>query len=162
MIKYQFVTNFGVTNLTKKYMASVKFNYADRKLSISDKSKLKSFINTIFQEETIPLNELNYIFCSDEYLLQINNDHLQHDYYTDIITFTLEDRGEPVIGEIYISLDRIKDNSKIEKTNLIHETLRVIFHGCLHLCGYKDKKKEEIVIMRQKEDYYINKYLALN
>ena len=143
-------------------MASIKFNYADRKLSINNKSKLKKFINTIFQEESIELNDLNYIFCSDDYLLQINNDHLQHDYYTDIITFTLEERGEPVIGEIYISLDRIKDNSNIEKTNLLHETLRVIFHGSLHLCGYKDKKKDDIIIMRQKEDYYINKFLSLD
>ena len=141
-------------------MASVKFNYADRKLSISNKSRLKNFINTIFQEENIALNELNYIFCSDEYLLQINNDHLQHDYYTDIITFTLEERGEPVIGEIYISMDRIKENCITEKTNLLNETLRVIFHGCLHLCGYKDKEKEDIAIMRQKEDYYITKYLS--
>ena len=143
-------------------MASVKFNYADRKLSINNKSKLKKFINTIFQEESIELNDLNYIFCSDDYLLQINNDHLKHDYYTDIITFTLEERGEAVIGEIYISLDRIKDNSNIEKTNLLHETLRVIFHGSLHLCGYKDKKKDDIIIMRQKEDYYINKFLSLD
>ena len=143
-------------------MASIKFNYADRKLSINNKSKLKKFINTIFQEESIELNDLNYIFCSDDYLLQINNDHLKHDYYTDIITFTLEERGEAVIGEIYISLDRIKDNSNIEKTNLLHETLRVIFHGSLHLCGYKDKKKDDIIILRQKEDYYINKFLSLD
>ena len=143
-------------------MASVKFNYADRKLSINNKSKLKKFINTIFQEESIELNDLNYIFCSDDYLLQINNDHLQHDYYTDIITFTLEERGEPVIGEIYISLDRIKDNAITEKTNLLNEILRVIFHGSLHLCGYKDKKKDDIIIMRQKEDYYINKFLSLD
>ena len=143
-------------------MANIKFNYADRKLSLSDKTRLKNYIVSIFEEEKVALNELNYIFCSDEYLLQINNNHLQHDYYTDIITFTLEDRGEPVIGEIYISLDRIKDNSKIEKTNLLNETLRVIFHGSLHLCGYKDKKKEDIIIMRQKEDYYINKYLAVD
>ena len=143
-------------------MASVKFNYADRKLSINNKSKLKKFINNIFQEESIELNDLNYIFCSDDYLLQINNDHLQHDYYTDIITFTLEERGEPVIGEIYISLDRIKDNAITEKTNLLNEILRVIFHGSLHLCGYKDKKKDDIIIMRQKEDYYINKFLSLD
>ncbi len=143
-------------------MANIKFNYADRKLSLSDKTRLKNYIVSIFEEEKVALNELNYIFCSDEYLLQINNNHLQHDYYTDIITFTLEERGEPVIGEIYISLDRIKDNSKIEKTNLLNETLRVIFHGSLHLCGYKDKKKADIIIMRQKEDYYINKYLTVD
>ena len=142
-------------------MARVKFNYADRKLSFSDKTKLKSFILTLFKSENISLSELNYIFCSDEYLLQINKDHLNHDYYTDIITFSLEEKGEPVISEIYISIDRIKDNAISQKTNLLNETLRVLFHGCLHLCGYLDKKPKDIKLMREKEDYYINQYLSL-
>ena len=142
-------------------MARVKFNYADRKLSISDKTKLKSFISSLFKSENISLSELNYIFCSDEYLLQINKDHLNHDYYTDIITFSLEEKGEPVIGEIYISIDRIKDNAISQKANILNETLRVLFHGCLHLCGYLDKKPKDIKLMREKEDYYINQYLSL-
>lgn len=142
-------------------MASVKFNYADRKLSISDKSKVKSFIQFIFKTENTSLKELNYIFCSDEYLLQINKDHLNHDYYTDIITFSLEEKGEPIVGEIYISIDRIKENSLIQNTTLLNETFRVMFHGCLHLCGYLDKKPKDIKIMREKENYYINQYLAL-
>jgi len=142
-------------------MARVKFNYADRKLSISDKTKLKSFILSLFKSENISLSELNYIFCSDEYLLQINKYHLNHDYYTDIITFSLEEKGEPVIGEIYISIDRIKDNTISQKANLLNETLRVLFHGCLHLCGYLDKKPKDIKLMREKEDYYINQYLSL-
>ena len=142
-------------------MASVKFNYADRKLSISDKSKVKSFIQFLFKTENTSLKELNYIFCSDEYLLQINKDHLNHDYYTDIITFSLEEKGEPIVGEIYISIDRIKDNTLTQNTLLLNETLRVIFHGCLHLCGYLDKKPKDIKIMREKEDYYINQYMAL-
>jgi len=142
-------------------MARVKFNYADRKLSISDKTKLKSFILFLFKSENISLSELNYIFCSDEYLLQINKDHLNHDYYTDIITFSLEEKDEPVIGEIYISIDRIKDNAISQKENLLNETLRVLFHGCLHLCGYLDKKPKDIKLMREKEDYYINQYLSL-
>ena len=142
-------------------MARVKFNYADRKLSISDKTKLKSFISSLFKSENISLSELNYIFCSDEYLLQINKDHLNHDYYTDIITFSLEEKGEPVIGEIYISIDRIKDNAISQKANILNETLRVLFHGCLHLCGYLDKKPKDIKLMREKEDFYINQYLSL-
>ena len=161
-------------------MARVKFNYADRKLSLSDKSNLKSFIIFIFEEEKTKLDELNYIFCSDEYLLQINNTHKKilnliiyrfiacknnnyetyHDYYTDIITFSLEEEGNPIIGEIYISLDRIKENALTQKTNLLNETLRVIFHGSLHLCGYLDKKPKDIKLMREKEDYYINQYLS--
>lgn len=142
-------------------MAFVKFNYADKKLSISNKRDLKNYILSIFLEEEKELEELNYIFCSDEYLLKINKDHLQHDYYTDIITFSLEENGYPIIGEIYISLDRVADNAKTEKASVLNETLRVIFHGCLHLCGYKDKKGKDIKIMRQKENYYINQYLSL-
>ena len=142
-------------------MASVKFNYADRKLTVSDKTKLKSFILSIFKNEDFSLSELNYIFCSDDYLLQINKNHLNHDYYTDIITFSLGEEGEPIIGEIYISLDRIKDNAISQKTNILNETLRVLFHGCLHLCGYLDKKPKDSKIMREKEDYYINQYLSL-
>ena len=142
-------------------MASVKFNYADRKLTVSDKTKLKSFILSIFKNEDFSLSELNYIFCSDDYLLQINKNHLNHDYYTDIITFSLGEEGEPIIGEIYISLDRIKDNAISQKTNILNETLRVLFHGCLHLCGYLDKKTKDIKVMREKEDYYINQYLSL-
>jgi rRNA maturation RNase YbeY len=142
-------------------MSTVKFNYADRKLSFSDKKKLKLFILSLFETENIFLSELNYIFCSDDYLLQINKDHLNHNYYTDIVTFSLEEKGKPIIGEIYISLDRIKDNTIFQKTNLLNETLRVIFHGCLHLCGYLDKKPKDIKLMREKEDYYINQYLSL-
>jgi rRNA maturation RNase YbeY len=141
-------------------MARVKFNYADRKLSLSDKSNLKLFIISLFEEEKTKLDELNYIFCSDEYLLQINKDHLNHDYYTDIITFSLEEEDNPIIGEIYISLDRIKENALTQKTNLLNETLRVIFHGSLHLCRYLDKKPKDIKLMREKEDYYINQYLS--
>lgn len=141
-------------------MARVKFNYADRKLNISDKSNLKSFIISLFEEEKTKLDELNYIFCSDEYLLQINKDHLNHNYYTDIITFSLEEEGNPIIGEIYISLDRIKENALTQKTNQLEETFRVIFHGSLHLCGYLDKKPKDIKLMREKEDYYINQYLS--
>ena len=142
-------------------MASVKFNYADRKLSLTDKNKLKNFIIYLFEQENTELDELNYIFCSDDYLLQINKNHLNHDYYTDIITFSLEEECNPVIGEIYISLDRVKDNSATHKTSVLEETLRVIFHGSLHLCGYLDKKIKEIKLMREKEDYYINQYLSL-
>jgi probable rRNA maturation factor len=85
----------------------------------------------------------------------MNRDFLQHDYYTDIITFGLSEKGEPVEAEIYISLDRVKDNAATLKTTFKEETLRVIFHGALHLCGYKDKKKSEIALMRSKEDHYL-------
>ena len=88
-------------------------------------------------------------------LLQMNRDFLQHDYYTDIITFGLSEKGQPVEAEVYISLDRVKENARIHGATQANETLRVVFHGALHLCGYKDKKKSEITLMRQKEDQYL-------
>ncbi|KAI9440298.1 hypothetical protein F5148DRAFT_1293492 [Russula earlei] len=138
---------------------TVQFHSADKTLRFSNKTRLKQFINSLFTLEKKSLSSIHYIFCSDEYLLQMNKDFLQHDYYTDIITFGLSGKGEPIEGEVYVSLDRIKDNATQHATTIERETLRVIFHGALHLCGYKDKKKEDITLMRRKEDYYINRYL---
>jgi rRNA maturation RNase YbeY len=110
------------------------------------------------KEETTGFHSLNYIFCNDEYLLNINRDFLQHDDYTDIITFNLDHDGG-IIGEIYISIERVKENALIFKVPFLKELYRVMFHGALHLAGYKDKSKAEQVEMREKEDYYLGKYL---
>lgn len=139
-------------------MSKVFFHYADRKLSISGKNDIKSFIEKIFRLEKKLLQRLDYIFCSDEYLLDINKTHLQHDYYTDIITFDLSNTNKTV-AEIYISLDRVADNAQTLHQPLNNEILRVIIHGALHLCNYNDKKKEEKIIMRQMEDKYISLFL---
>jgi len=135
----------------------VSFNYADRQLAINNKLKLRGFIAELFKQEKIALQRLTYIFCSDEFLLQINKNFLQHDYYTDIITFDLSE-GEAVTGEVYVSIDRIKDNANTLNLPFFEEVLRVVFHGALHLCGYKDKKAADIKIMRQLENKYINIY----
>lgn len=139
-------------------MKSVYFHNADRVFQIPYKTGLKKFINDLFKRELHVLFELNYIFCSDEYLLQINKDHLHHDFYTDIITFDLSEQRNKIIGEIYISLDRVRDNAQTLGTTLKEESLRVIFHGALHLCGYKDKTPAQQKIMRAKEDEYIALY----
>ncbi len=118
------------------------------------KNVVKQFVEELFTSENKELRHLTYVFCSDEYLLQINRSFLNHDYLTDIITFDLSE-GEGMVGEIYISIDRVKDNATIHSASFTEEILRVIFHGALHLCGYKDKKKSEITIMREKEDYYL-------
>ena len=109
---------------------------------------------SIFKKEKKELERIDYVFCSDEYLLKINQDFLQHDYYTDIITFDLSE-STSVIGEIYISLDRVTDNAELNKVDFTEEFARVLFHGALHLCGYQDKKKSEIKTMRSKEDHYL-------
>ncbi len=115
---------------------------------------ISAWILSTCEAENKALESLNYIFCSDDHLLQINLDYLKHNTYTDIITFDLaeEDRIE---GEIYISIDRIKDNSANLGTNFHDELHRVIIHGVLHLVGYGDKTDAEKHVMRGKEDYYL-------
>jgi len=135
-------------------LQKVFFHSADRTLSVKGKAKIKDIILSIFSQEKVSLERLDYIFCSDEYLLGINRKFLKHDYYTDIITFELSE-SDGIKGEIYISTDSVKDNAASIKITFREEVARVIFHGALHLCGYKDKKKKEIELMRSKEDYYI-------
>ena len=111
--------------------------------------------NIIFSEGKKP-GEINYIFCDDEYLLQVNREYLKHDYYTDVITFDYV-KGKTISGDIFVSLPRIFDNAQILSKDFESEFFRVLAHGLLHLCGYKDKTDEEIAEMRSKEDYYLNK-----
>ena len=139
-------------------MQKVNFQKADSQLSLAAKTELKAFIENLFKKEKTSLATINYIFCSDKYLLSINQQFLNHDYYTDIITFGLHDKGTPVVAEVYISVDRVKDNAKTHGVTFTSEMLRVLFHGALHLCGYKDKSKADILIMRSKEDAYLKRY----
>ncbi|WP_292011059.1 rRNA maturation RNase YbeY [Chryseobacterium sp.] len=115
------------------------------------------WMENIILSEDKKLGELNYIFCDDEYLLKINQDYLQHDYYTDIITFDYV-KGKTISGEIFVSLQRISDNASTLSKNYEEELKRVLAHGILHLCGYKDKTREEEKEMRYKEDFYLNKF----
>jgi len=117
--------------------------------------ELKDFLRTLMKMEGTKLESLDYIFCSDEYLLQINREFLEHDYLTDIISFDLCSPGQPVIGEIYISVERVRDNAKEFKQGFWNEMQRVIFHGALHLCGYSDKSATDSKTMRAKENHYI-------
>lgn len=152
----QIVTIFVV--LASTTMETILFRNADKTFLFPDKKGLKQFIELLFKKEKKGLYELTYVFCTDEYLLGINRDFLQHDYYTDIITFDLSENPKQIIGEIYVSIDRIKDNAKTLNTSLKEETLRVLFHGALHLCGYKDKTKTDIIKMRKKEEQYLSLY----
>ena len=108
----------------------------------------------IISEDKKP-GEINYIFCDDDHLLQVNKDFLNHDYYTDVITFDYV-KGKTISADIFVSLPRILDNSSTLSNAFNSELLRVLAHGILHLCGYKDKTDEEISEMRQKEDYYLS------
>jgi len=106
------------------------------------------------------VKQINYIFCSDEYLLQLNQSYLQHDTLTDIITFPFNPPGEPLVSDIYISVERVRENAGLYKSSFNRELHRVIFHGLLHLSGYKDKTKEQALLMRNKEEIYLNKYFV--
>ena len=129
-------------------------------VSFTQRTLVKEVVRDIFKKEKTKLEQLQYIFCSDEYLLEINKQHLKHNYYTDIITFDLSEKPNSVIGEIYISIDRIRDNAQNYEVPFKHELLRVIFHGALHLCGLKDKTEKDQVLMRKAEDKYLHYYLT--
>ena len=123
------------------------------KISLSDETKI--WLMNLITNEQKKVGEINYIFCDDEYLLKVNRDFLQHDYYTDIITFDYV-KGKTIAGDIFVSLPRISENAETHSKNFNLELHRVLAHGVLHLCGYKDKTEEEIKEMRNKEDYYLN------
>jgi rRNA maturation RNase YbeY len=116
--------------------------------------KTKIWLKNIIISEGKELGEINYIFCDDDYLLKINQDFLQHDYYTDIITFDYTD-GEIISGDIFVSLPRISENASLFSKDFDDELMRVLVHGILHLCGYKDKSRHEQKEMRNKEDFYL-------
>lgn len=139
-------------------MASIKIFELKKVSWLKNRKQLKLFLPILCLTEKISLQSINIILCNDEYLLEVNKKFLQHDYFTDIITFNMASAGGIIDGELYISLDRVIDNAKIFKNNNVTELHRVIFHGILHLCGYGDKSREDIVLMRQKEDTYLNLY----
>ena len=139
-------------------MAKVNFFYLDVKPAIPYRTALKAFIEKLFTRENKKLSSLSYIFCTDEHLLGINQQYLNHNFYTDIITFPLSEPGLPIAGEIYISVERVKENAHTLGLSFKEELHRVVFHGALHQCGYLDKKPSEQKKMRSKEDEYLKRY----
>lgn len=116
--------------------------------------KLKAWIKSVVAEEGYQIGTLNYVFCDDEYILKTNRQYLDHDYYTDIITFDYTERKR-IAGDLVVSLDTVKSNAEKLGVEFNVELARVIVHGVLHLCGYKDKSNEEERMMRTKEDHYL-------
>lgn len=133
----------------------IQFFYENLPESVS--TDYTAWLKDIILSEEKKLGEINYIFCDDEYLLKVNQDYLQHDYYTDIITFDYV-KGRTISGEIFVSLQRISDNASTLSRDYQEELRRVLAHGILHLCGYKDKTEAEEKLMREKEDHYLAKY----
>jgi len=134
----------------------ITFDFADLDFQIMHPAEeIKQWLLTIGKKENAEVALLEYIFCSDEYLLEINREYLDHDYYTDIITFPLQE--SPLEGTIYISIVRIAENAVLYDTTVSDELHRVMAHGLLHLLGYKDKTEDEQKEMRQKEEYYLER-----
>ncbi len=138
-------------------MNKIRFNWLTKNPKFGNYTLLKQFVQSLFQTENKELAKLNYIFTNDVFLLNLNQTHLNHNTLTDIITFELSETTE-TIGEIYISIERVADNANKFNVAFKQEFLRVVFHGALHLCGYKDKKPADKLIMREKEDFYIKLY----
>ena len=127
--------------------------------SFVSKLQLKRFAKELVNDENKVLKDLSFVFTDDDYLLEVNKQYLDHDYYTDVITFDYS--VFPLVsGDVMISLDRVKDNADSLGLNFELEFYRVVFHGLLHLCGYKDKQKDDVALMRSKEDFYINKFVS--
>ncbi|MFN8406216.1 MAG: rRNA maturation RNase YbeY [Sphingobacteriaceae bacterium] len=132
------------------YFFSEDTNYQPK-----EKIKVRNWLHQVILKEGYTLHTLNFIFCSDDYLLQINQDYLKHDTYTDIITFDNSTTEKEIISDIFISIDRVIDNAQKFKASRRDELHRVMVHGILHLLGYGDKKTTEKILMTCKEDEYL-------
>jgi len=137
-------------------VSDIAFFFEDITSFETNQDFIKNQLQQLIIEEGKEPGDISVIFCSDEYLLEMNKKHLQHDYYTDIITFNYVD-DLLISGDLFISADRIKDNAVKFGVAFLEELYRVIFHGVLHLIGYNDKTEAEQKVMRQKENYYLAK-----
>ena len=131
----------------------ISFHSLIPSFSLSQKNKVREWLWTTAYLEKKEIDRIDYIFCDDKYLLSLNKKFLSHNTLTDIITFD-NSAGIIISGEIYISVQRVKENAKKYSPSFNDELLRVMVHGVLHLCGYKDKSKKDKLLMRHKEDYY--------
>ncbi|MGF1922693.1 MAG: rRNA maturation RNase YbeY [Bacteroidia bacterium] len=139
-------------------MPRILFFTEDTNYTLKQKTKIRSWITSTILAEQYILSELNFILCSDDYLLRINQDYLQHDDYTDVITFDNSEELKTIVGDIFISIDRIKENAQQFNSSTEKELRRVMIHGTLHLLGYKDKTKAAKSQMTAKEDHYLSTY----
>ena len=135
----------------------IQFCTEDVTFSLKEKLKHKAWLNEVAKQEGKKIVELSYVFCSDSYLLEINQAYLNHDTLTDIVTFDNSEDPKKIEGDIFISIERVRENGEKLGTSET-ELERVMVHGLLHLLGYKDKKKEDKALMTEKEDFYIKQY----
>jgi probable rRNA maturation factor len=141
---------------------SINFYNQSTHFILPRKTLIRQWLHQIARKEAYQIYQLNYIFCNDAYLLEMNNGYLKHDTLTDIITFNLSDKSKSIEGEIYISLERVAENARIFSQSKSMELKRVMAHGLLHLMGYKDKSKMDILTMRKKEDTCLSLWLKIS
>ncbi len=149
-------TNFE--NMSAPTKSKVSFFFDEVKFTLENRKKLKAFFEHTFKKEKTRLASIHFIFCSDKKLLKINRQFLNHDYYTDIITFNLSE-GEQIQGEIYISVDRVRDNAIQLSIPFKEELIRVMVHGVLHLCDFNDQNPRQIKKIREKEFEYLKSWI---
>ena len=136
----------------------INYNY-ETDFKLEDESKLSCWIEASIMSENYNLGEINYIFCDDAYLHKLNMEFLEHDTLTDIISFDYT-VGKELHGDIYISIERVADNAKDFGVDVSEELCRVMIHGVLHYCGFKDKTDEDAKVMRDKENFYLRSYVV--
>ena len=137
-------------------MKSINFFNEDIDFKLNNRAAIKTWIKMVIEQEKQQLQNLNFIFCSDQYLWQLNQEYLNHDSFTDIITFDSSDSHKIIEGEVFISIDRVRENAALNDTTFIQELYRVMIHGVLHLIGFNDKTKTQRQTMRAKEDASIS------
>ncbi|MFI5156296.1 MAG: rRNA maturation RNase YbeY [Chitinophagales bacterium] len=136
----------------------ISFHYLTPVNSLRDRARLKKFLGRLLLSEGKAGGKVAYVFCKDGFLLNINKEFLQHHDLTDIISFNLSPAGQPLEGEIYISVERVRENAMRFETSFLNELHRVIFHGTLHFCGYADKTAQQRKVMRLQEDLNLGRY----
>lgn len=136
----------------------VHFFQEDVSFTLPDKKGLKAWVKKVSNEHDTSVKDVNYIFCSDDYLLNVNRKYLNHDYYTDIVTFDQSDEEDTISADIFISIDRVKENAESSGITFDHELRRVMIHGILHLLGYNDQTPQEKEAIRKKEEDCLSLY----
>lgn len=139
-------------------MAGIRLFFMIKTTAVKDRRLLKGWLNEVMTDEGKKPGSINFIFSNDQHVLELNREYLKHDYLTDILTFPMSEQEGIITGDIYISIERVKENAGDFGVKFSEELKRVMVHGILHMCGYKDKTRTEQKLMRQKEDHYLQRY----
>lgn len=154
------VVKFNIFEFRNKALDKVYFHDYNIKSPLRNKRLLKKFLIKLFKDQKIQIQKVDIIFCTDRYLRSINKKFLNHNYNTDTITFNLSDFQKSILGEVYISIDRVKENSIFFNVPYQEELVRVIIHSCLHLCGYMDKSRSQLLKMNHIQEKYLKKWVV--